>query len=223
MQFNLSEVPMNKWTVLTAVLLAVIGAPAWPCFAADETKDPVHEELKAQIDDVRDWVTHRADEWKSGQDEARGHAAGLREWVNERIETARRELAGSNVHSIGRNITLEFAITGQPQRHLVTTATSQYRLSGSFKNEDRKPEGESAQDAVLDVFGSISLDETAGNVLVTCEGAFGMTQESGQADSGQTGTQVLLNFDASALFKSGETRVLAVEGDTEFSLKVTIE
>ena len=68
--------------------------------------------------------------------------------------------------------------------------------------------------------GSIAIDDTDGGILVTCEGSLSREMTSVHAGAEEVHEESSADFDASAVFKPGESRVIVSQGGVKLSLKV---
>lgn len=183
---------------LLAILLLLCATP----LAAQESR--VDEALR----DVREQLGH------------------VKEWVSEKIEDVKEEVR--QPRPLGRNVALEFAIEGESEPFLVSTATSEYVLEGTCsKTETSTREGlqtdTTTAEFVVNASGTVSLDEPGCAVLLTCRGSFSARKSTSGPAAKTSVTESSVEFEASAICQPGEKRIIASQGDVRLSAIVSFD
>ena len=143
---------------------------------------------------------------------------------------------------LGRTVTLEFVVQSTPEPVTVTTVLPEFAVSAQWSMNHRSSDpgnGETvARDNGVDVVGTIDMDDENDTFLVTCWGSFtgatqhiregvhvpkGLVDEESESDREEVNEATFVEFQASAVFRPNQTRVIASRGEDKLTLTLVVE
>lgn len=190
---------MGRQAVRT-ILVLLIAMPVTPAFAEETSSTVLLQEIQEQLALIKEWIVdvledYEAEDWEPPEE-------------------------------LDRNVTLELAVEEEDDVFSVTTATSHYMLHAHWSSRSealRGPEEEqSTTEFALEIQGTVSEAESEEALLVSCVGSFEIL-ETGYVVPEVNREESALRFESSAMFESGEKRVIASMGDLKLTMTVTAE
>ena len=137
-------------------------------------------------------------------------------------------------------MTLEFVVQSRPEPVLVTTVSPEFAVSAQWSrnvSSSGSGDGETVvEDNSIDVVGTIDVDDEDDTFLVTCWGSFAgaaqiskesdveeSTDEESESDREAVEEGMFVEFQASAMFRPNQTRVIASRGEDKLTLTVGVD
>lgn len=145
----------------------------------------------------------------------------LREWVNDRLADfePREE---EEPWPLGKTVSLSFTLEGTDRSATILTAMSAYMISSAgTSSRGQAEEGHEVSETAFSATGRILMDEARDGLLVTCTGAFRVIRNA-EREGSEEGFQTSVSFHTSAMFRPGETHVIASQDGLKLVLAVNI-
>jgi len=227
---------MNRSRIVTLVIALAVVATVGSA-VAQESAEP------EQLEEIREIVI------EIGADVASAEGAEqLADVIREEVEASgqgnleifieQTPEDDGEVEPLGSTVTLEFAIQESSDPVSVTTASREYAVSAQWSRNATGGGQTVVEDNSVDVVGTIDMDDENDTFLVTCWGSFtgarqylgtdmGARAESdedeGEADSEEVEEGTFVDFQASAMFRPNQTRVIASRGEQKLELTVSVD
>jgi len=229
---------MNRSRIVTLVVALAVAAVVGTG-AAQESDEPEQQE------EIREIVI------EIGADVASAETAEqLANAIREEVEAAGEGNLSIYVEQVSeeegaaepldRTVTLEFTLQEASEPVSVTTVWPEYAVNAQWSTKVSSSEPDDGEQFVeehsVDVAGIIDVDDENDTFLVTCWGSFmearwtaskDISEESADEESEADGEEVeegtFVDFQASALFRPNQTRVIASRGSQKLELTVTVD
>ena len=144
------------------------------------------------------------------------------------------------VETLGRTVTLEFVVQSRPETVSVMTVSPEFAVSAQWSrnvSSSGSGDGETVvEDNSIDVVGTIDVDDEDDTFLVTCWGSFAgaaqiskesdveeSTDEESESDREAVEEGMFVEFQASAMFRPNQTRVIASRGEDKLALTLVVD
>jgi hypothetical protein len=224
--------------VALAVVLAVtavVGTAAAQDSAEPEQQEEVREIVIGIAEDMTSENVERLVDVIREEIEASGGG-------NLEIYVERMSEDEGALEPLGKTVTLEFVVQSTPEPVSVTTATQDFSVNAQWSmnhhSSDPGDEEQVTEDYSVDVVGTIDMDDESDTFLVTCWGSFtgatqhisegvhvprGLVDEESESDREEVNEATFVEFQASAVFRPNQTRVIASRGEDKLALTLVVE